>query len=497
MKKKIFKILLAILVLVLVTTACQKKSGFEETTKGETATQEEKTTTQVENNEKISETKNATKEQAYVEGSTLGSSKSNFVVDREIWREILSEEDYYKANKPTEGLHIPKILIESEDGKKVNKEIDEEVENLKEIYKSIVEIGGYGDGEELGISATFSVYQNEEILSIHFVTENVFEVYLQKHKIYNFSLVDGKLIDDSELIKYLEIEENDLMTIMEDAIVNEYNKLSAYQKSNQEGVNFIYDTVNSVGLSLRNLWENFDLKKSNIFINEAGRPYFLFEEYGVSENESYTSLAPIEAKSITKNEYSEVYLRMAKELGINPDDKNNKGIMVYLGAGYDEESIKEVLKKLYPWQIIFTDYQDPQLLLSIKENQDDFDIDLNGQEFYLLVPKWENATTSLEELELNKDGKLEKINNRYLNSASKGTVLICQNQSDLYPNAEITLQYRDEKIKFSPAISLKDGEVELPIEIYNGEKILDWDKVKDENYSWAILEKLLELMAKG
>ncbi|WP_288554487.1 hypothetical protein [uncultured Levyella sp.] len=124
---------------------------------------------------------------------------------------------------------------------------------------------------------------------------------------------------------------------------------------------------------------------------------------------------------------------------------------------------------------------------------------LIGEECYLLIPKYENASVSLKELESTKEGKLKEVENSQLdNISTTGTTFICQNQSDIAPNAKITIRYRDDVLEFSPSISLKDGRLQLPKEVTNAEDILDWNHfVQKDTYSPILFERILSIMGRG
>lgn len=154
--------------------------------------------------------------------------------------------------------------------------------------------------------------------------------------------------------------------------------------------------------------------------------------------------------------------------------------------------MKAILEKLQPWVNAFNNYEAPNLLATIKESQEGEKPYLIGQECYLLIPKYKNASVSLKELELAEDGNLKEVDNAYLDySSCAGTTLICQNISDIVPNAKITLRYRDDILEFPPSISLKDGSLILPDEVFDAEDIYDFENpIKEASYSLDLFEKI-------
>ena len=190
---------------------------------------------------------------------------------------------------------------------------------------------------------------------------------------------------------------------------------------------------------------------------------------------------------------------MARGLGIDLNDESNKAFLIYLGGANDEENLKKSMSKLQTWSNVFLDSEEPSMLVAIKQSEVGNIPYLIGEELYLVIPKYKNASISLSELEITEDGKLTEVDNPYLDiNSCSGTTLICQNISDLGPNGKITIRYRDEVVEFSPQLSLKDGSIILPEGLINGENILDWDEeVQDGYYSYIIFERIKYLMGVG
>ena len=157
------------------------------------------------------------------------------------------------------------------------------------------------------------------------------------------------------------------------------------------------------------------------------------------------------------------------------------------------------MEKLQTWSNVFLNSEDPNMLVAIKQSEGGDMPYLIGEQCYLLIPKYKNASVSLKELEITQDGKLKAVENPYLDfNACSGNTLICQNISDLGPNGKITIRYRDDVIEFSPQLSGKDGSVILTDGILNGENIIDWkSEVQDGFYSYIIFERIKNLMGVG
>lgn len=61
-----------------------------------------------------------------VEGATIGSM-SSYVEDREVWKDFVDEKYAASAKREDRGLHVPRILLDSEDAAQANKQIDDMV----------------------------------------------------------------------------------------------------------------------------------------------------------------------------------------------------------------------------------------------------------------------------------------------------------------------------------------------------------------------------------
>lgn len=231
-----------------------------------------------------------------------------------------------------------------------------------------------------------------------------------------------------------------------------------------------------------------------------GIPNFVFANYESADRRRAPLILKLRKDKFDDNPISDQYLRIARDLGIDPNDENNKAFIIYLGGAYDDQSLKDSLGKLQAYLDAFTyDFEEPNMLVAIKQSEGGDMPYLNGQDCYLVIPKYKNACVSLKELEITEDGKLKEIENPYLdNNACSGTTFICQNISDIGPNGKITIRYRDDVLEFSPSISLKDGSLILPEGVINAEKILDWDKlVQKVTYPYLIYERMKFIMGVG
>lgn len=430
-----------------------------------------------------------------VEGAKIGSI-SSYIEDRQVWNDFIDKERIESAKRYDNGIHLPRILLESEDARKANEEIDEIAASIEKKYK---DHKNDMETNEIGIYASFSVYQDDKVLSLMIENYDFWEAGLSSYAVFNFSLPDGNFIRDEDLMADLGVEEDQILPMVENSLREEQRIYTSTYYRDITDSSYIYNPSNYTGLVLNDLWDNYANKDRQIYIDEVGKPIFLFAQYESPGMGRCSSILKLKTNNFDQSPISDEYLRMARKLGIDPNDDKYKAFMIYLGGAVDENSLQETLKKLYAWTNVFLNYEDPSMLVTIKESQVGDLPYLIGEQCYLLIPKYKNASVALKELEISDDGKLKEVDNVYLDSnACCGPTFICQNMSDLGPNGKITIRYRDDVLEFSPSLSMKDGTMILPDEVINGEDILDFSNSIQENvYSPTIYEIMRFMMGVG
>lgn len=486
-----------ILALALLA-GCQKGKASSEVPKENTSKASEAKADNQKNEEGEDSKKTSSKGQEDlkpVKGAIIGSM-SSYVEDREIWNDFIDEKSKGSAKRDEFGLHLPRILLDSKDAEKANQEIDEIADNLRKIYQS-----GKGkmEEDETGIYSSFSVYQDDHVLSLMIEIYDTLYDDPPGYFAYNFSLPDGKFIDDYELMKNFGVEKDEILGIIEDSLREEQDWTTMNYNNDVLDYTFIYNQNNSTGLIFKEVWDNFESNENKIYIDEVGKAHFLLSQYPIVNMVPCPVTLELKADRFNRDPISAEYLKMARKLGIDPKDKNHKAFIIHLGAAFDEESLAATLEKLSAWTTIFLNFDDPNMLVSMKQSEGGDMPYLNGEECYLVIPKYRNASVSLKELEISQDGKLKEVANELLDfNACAGTTFVCQNISDIAPNGKITIRYRDDVIEFSPSISLKDGSLMLPEGVTDAEDILDWKSLAQENiYSPRMFEIMKSIIGKG
>lgn len=212
------------------------------------------------------------------------------------------------------------------------------------------------------------------------------------------------------------------------------------------------------------------------------------------ENNDETPEAIDREKENEDDGISDLYKLVEKDLAKEVKE-DNKAFMIPLGAGYDEETLKAVLTRLKEVKEKYSYEKDLEELMMLVKS-DDGNTYLVAQEFYLLVPKYDDADISLKELELSEEGELEAIPNEALDGKIvHGPTLIVQNISDIAPNGEITIKDKAGEVKFSPYVSLKDGELMLDEGAVDASEVLNFDD-KADDYDEKLFEKIYSYMPK-
>lgn len=523
MKRFNLFIIIAIIFAMVFTMACSKKVDDPATSKrpvtDEKADTDEETTTN--EGADASEETDASEEasagnkavtsrdplksldQALVDGALMGS-RSDHVKDREFWKDLTDPKLMELAKNPVDGLHLPEILLTSNDAMKVN---DELINLSKEFLKIIEESKDDYAGTDLPVDASFSAYDDGEIISVHLKYLNLNEGYFIKHKVYNFLIPDriypstGKLISDAELLEHFGIGKDEIMDRLEATIQGEYNRMANLYDSQMDDTYFLWGTKYFEGKALDELWDSYNPQKSRIFIDQNGQANFIYKQYTDGGSGESIATAPIAGMNINDSEISPAFIQTAKALGLNPEDKNIETFILFVGGAYDEETTKSLVESLYPWQAVFNNYADPVFLPMITTDPETFDISLMGQEFYLVIPKYKATTIALRQLDLTEQGKLSQVENLPVENMSvTGPALLAVNISDIYSNAKIILKHRDQESEFTPFISLKDGSLIIDQASVDGEGIVDATGLfenlpaREDFYSYILYTKILSLI---
>ncbi|NLJ95034.1 MAG: hypothetical protein GX326_06050, partial [Clostridiaceae bacterium] len=122
-------------------------------------------------------------------------------------------------------IDLPEILLDSPDAKQVNDEITALENTMVEIFEREMDEYGESEGFYYYQYVDYSAYARNGVLSICIeVTDNLFSE-ICGHYIYNFSLANGALLNDQELIELLTDQKLNMDLLWEENIAREAKKI--------------------------------------------------------------------------------------------------------------------------------------------------------------------------------------------------------------------------------------------------------------------------------
>ncbi len=83
------------------------------------------------------------------------------------------------------------------------------------------------------------------------------------------------------------------------------------------------------------------------------------------------------------------------------------------------------------------------------------EVDLGGQDEFLIMPIYENTGINIYKQTMNENGEMELE----LIKSTPSSVYIKCNESDLYSNVVIKVEYNNYEFSYSPFYDLKDGDI--------------------------------------
>lgn len=154
--KKNYRFLIVFMVAAVLLSGCKKENHSTNAGKGN-----KNNTNSVTEDSKKTASK-AKENLKPVDGARVGSL-SSYVQDREVWKDFVDKKLINFAKRDEFGIHVPKILLDSEDAKAANDKIDGLVKSIRDKYDANKK---NMEGFEIGIYSSFSVYQDENVLSV-------------------------------------------------------------------------------------------------------------------------------------------------------------------------------------------------------------------------------------------------------------------------------------------------------------------------------------------
>jgi hypothetical protein len=152
---------------------------------------------------------------------------------------------------------------------------------------------------------------------------------------------------------------------------------------------------------------------------------------------------------------------------ITDDNEDTLCAIYYLG--YSKEEAKENANQLFNTN---------NMNLSFDSTKDLEHADVDGDEWYLILPKYTDTQVVVSKVELNNSGEL--VPTEDILATTKPILLQC-NPSDIVPSSQVVVTYDTDSVTFNPSISLKDGDITPIDRIYTKSMLSVWPDMEAWN----------------
>lgn len=345
-------------------------------------------------------------------------------------------------------FHLPRILLDSKFAAQANAEIES---MLAAIEASFLEgkAGGYSAG-----SSNYTVFERDGLLSVLVALDYLHGSWMSEYHRYVFRLADGQLLTNKEILAaaapYAALD-----GVIEKAVSD--FRLPRDRYSDDAAEQEMAAMFRS--RSLENYWAHPDDYK--LYFDEIGQlrliaPLMIPAGSGTIIERLLIDLPDVDAP------VNPAFARIALVKGIAPEQYPDVFVGL-LGAASTPEELIDPFRLLGTFKSVFAPDQDVQFLPRLSED-DAGSKRLSGYEYYVLIPRYATATATLHALALD-EVSAELIDDPdvwWPEASGQGVLAAAVNESDLFPNANIVIRFRDSEFAFAPAISLKDGSLTLP-----------------------------------
>lgn len=446
-------------------------------------------------------------------GPMGGSVSTPLVEERFIcehwpnWRE-LNKEGGFSVNL----MSVPRLLLDSPDGRAADRELDDVEARIIDWGEKALKEGW----SSIGFS-NYSVYQDEELLSVRFYLASYNAGFAEYVYCYNFSLPEGRRLTDEELAARFGVTDN-LDTLKLEAMERRVSeRLKQSSMSMDPSYNYFTETYR--------FFQSGNTMSHSLYLDRTGRLCFNYVEAVPAGSGAMLSTAPlaVDPRQPVKK-LNPYFVKLMKKAGLDPEDESVQAVCTFVGAVWDEPTLQQALGQadaILPGEFL-TDHAG---FLPRLEYTEDGMSRLSGSEMYLVVPRYKYSIVTLEPLMLTDGGELlpeDQEPYAYVYTAS-GAAIVLQNQSEIFPNANIlisdpvqapydglSLAEREEAafepgrpeqsiryiLSFAPSISGKDGSLVLPDEVLDGTGLLPEPK-EYPTYDQDLFDQIMSCLPKG
>ncbi|MDO5717791.1 MAG: hypothetical protein Q4P34_02310 [Tissierellia bacterium] len=402
--------------------------------------------------------------QAFVKPPGIpGSVDTDLVESRSFSSKVsIPYKEFEYSTLDASEIDIPYIKLNSEDAKKANSELDDIESHFIEEYEKCIDydIGPLG-------SIDYEVYKDDDILSVVVEMTNLTAGAFIEHRAYTFSLPDGKILTDDEILKKFGVGEN-IDTIIEENILRQCRYYSG---------NIEFKPSAFKATSLLEHW-GLPRESNRFYIDRTGKLSAIYTVATLAGSGYIEVKRPLDIlNQLSKDELNPIFVKMANGLDIDPNSVDEKGFIAYLGSSEEGEELKNSLRRLIS---INQKYLNSYDLLYKMDSEDGFK--LKGDEIYFVVPKYKNTVVMM--INTDEDGN----ESGYVSYDEIGmeSVLSIQNYQNKV-NSKLSLIYRDEIFDIIP--KLENGKFKGVDGLIDIEKLIQVDnQAYDENLYEFILD---------
>lgn len=416
-------------------------------------------------------------------------------------------------------IRIPQIDFKTEDAEKFNRQMREFAKAEYERYQWYAL-----EKVEWEYDTDYRFFTNEEIVSIILFQKYArldqksipFSEYdFLNIKSVNFNAKTGKLMSDDEVLQIFKISNYEKKILS--AIYN-FGKgfrkriLESTPPEEKEQIHSILSC--SIATSNTIFWralyhlENrpntyYDMSEHNDpnkcywllddseYLNKLPQLYYNGEEKALFASIKigtpagagfYYRSVNVETLENKEPDLNPVYAHYANEMDI---DLNSEEAPILMCASLGYIGDEKIFKRLQSMKNNAN--LDLEELLDVKISDYKDGMTLPGEEFFVVIPKYNDISLCFSHIIRDAENK-EHIHSFITLS---GNVLLKSNPSDLYPNCEIQINYRDRLVKYRPHISLIDGSNEVGEDIMDVGEIIEAQLPNNVDDAMIYLKKLL------
>ena len=220
--------------------------------------------------------------------------------------------DYYNKTLFGNTYKVPEINLDYDNIEEINEEIADLVDSKLKKYEKLSELP---EGEIAIMDYVW--YENDNILSLVFYNDNI---YTSNYYVFNVDIYTGEEIDNKEILNAAKIDEDEFVTLCQDATEDYYDNYLYYKgiKDNTE-IASIYNSAKDDSTKA----SNFSLSKTSLFLNKNGELNIIAKFITIA-GAGY-NYKPVNIENIKKNNkplFEKVGFTDDTQIPVNENDSN-------------------------------------------------------------------------------------------------------------------------------------------------------------------------------